>query len=401
MQNIINQFCTLYYKATRIPITHFNQDGTCQTSYPKSFRLLHLPFLPTKDSKNPDFYSSPSQGFYGVIRLADTSGYIVPGPVYNVPATDALIRAIMRENAISLDQKDAMTPLIQAIPTLSFIDFLHNVLLLHYCLNQEYLVLDEHFGMSDMYKMSLLQQINTKENVEIKENQLFHNTYFWEQKMYHLIQSGDTEKLRNFISENAIAASLNEGIMADTPLRQAKNIFIGTITKMGTQAAIPGGLDVEQTYQLIDSYTRECEKQTSVTEVQNLHFTAALDFCSRLSENKVPEGLSNEVYNCMCYIRNHTNENIRISDVADKIHRSNSYIIHKFKNELGINIGGYITRCKLEEAKSLLAYSDKTLAEISSYLCFSSQSYFQNVFKKKYGITPMQYRKQHHTNNFV
>lgn len=38
-----------------------------------------------------------------------------------------------------------------------------------------------------------------------------------------------------------------------------------------------------------------------------------------------------------------------------------------------------------------------TLAEISSYLCFSSQSYFQNVFKKEYGVTPMQYRRQHHS----
>ena len=48
----------------------------------------------------------------------------------------------------------------------------------------------------------------------------------------------------------------------------------------------------------------------------------------------------------------------------------------------------------LEEAKSLLRYSDKTLSEISSYLCFSSQSYFQNVFKRKYGITPKQYREK-------
>lgn len=51
-------------------------------------------------------------------------------------------------------------------------------------------------------------------------------------------------------------------------------------------------------------------------------------------------------------------------------------------------------RYKLEEAKSLLTYSDKSLGEISSYLSFSSQSYFQNVFKKKYGITPLQYRNR-------
>ena len=50
----------------------------------------------------------------------------------------------------------------------------------------------------------------------------------------------------------------------------------------------------------------------------------------------------------------------------------------------------------LEEAKSLLTYSDKTLSEISNYLCFSSQAYFQTVFKKKYGLTPKQYRNQTH-----
>jgi len=50
-------------------------------------------------------------------------------------------------------------------------------------------------------------------------------------------------------------------------------------------------------------------------------------------------------------------------------------------------------RCKLEEAKNLLKFSTLSLAEISNYLCFSSQSYFQNVFKKKYHITPNQYRK--------
>ncbi len=69
-------------------------------------------------------------------------------------------------------------------------------------------------------------------------------------------------------------------------------------------------------------------------------------------------------------------------------------MMRRFKEELGIHIGAFITRCKLEEAKSLLTYSNKSLAEISSYLCFSSQSYFQNVFKRKYGITPKQYREK-------
>ena len=70
--------------------------------------------------------------------------------------------------------------------------------------------------------------------------------------------------------------------------------------------------------------------------------------------------------------------------------------VNKFKKELGFDVCSFIMRCKLEEAKSLLTYSDKTLSEISNYLCFSSQAYFQTVFKKKYGLTPTQYRNQTH-----
>ena len=71
-------------------------------------------------------------------------------------------------------------------------------------------------------------------------------------------------------------------------------------------------------------------------------------------------------------------------------------VTNKFKKELGFDVCSFIMRCKMEEGKSLLTYSDKTLSEISNYLCFSSQAYFQTVFKKKYGLTPTQYRNQTH-----
>ncbi|MGN0840252.1 MAG: helix-turn-helix transcriptional regulator [Candidatus Ornithospirochaeta sp.] len=64
-----------------------------------------------------------------------------------------------------------------------------------------------------------------------------------------------------------------------------------------------------------------------------------------------------------------------------------------FQSELGITIDEYVIECRLREAKSLLKYTDKSLTEISNYLCFSSQSHFQNLFKKHYGITPLKYRK--------
>ena len=158
--------------------------------------------------------------------------------------------------------------------------------------------------------------------------------------------------------------------------------------------AIPGGVDVEKTYQLIDLYIQECEKLQSLDAIHSLQYSMVLDFCRKAGESQMPDGISREVSICVSYIRSHTNEPIGVEDVAYQIHRSSSYIMKKFKEELGFTIAAFITRCKLEEAKSLLTYSDRSLAEISSYLCFSSQPHFQNLFKKQYQMTPLEYRKK-------
>jgi AraC-like DNA-binding protein len=161
-------------------------------------------------------------------------------------------------------------------------------------------------------------------------------------------------------------------------------------------AAIPGGLDIEQTYQLIDAYSQECEQMTNASDVTNLQFNMLLDFANRVSQSKMPDGISSESYTCIQYINSHLNEPINIDDIAKHIHRSRSYTMKHFNENLGFNLGEYISHARIQEAKSLLRYTDKSLSEISNYLCYSSQSYFQNVFKKLTGQTPAEYRKNSH-----
>ena len=84
-------------------------------------------------------------------------------------------------------------------------------------------------------------------------------------------------------------------------------------------------------------------------------YDAAIDFCQRVSRNRIPAEFSPELYECISFIRNHTNETICVNDVAAHIGKSRSYVAKKFKDDLGINVGAFISRCKLEEAKSLLA----------------------------------------------
>ena len=65
-----------------------------------------------------------------------------------------------------------------------------------------------------------------------------------------------------------------------------------------------------------------------------------------------------------------------------------------FKKYLHCTITQYVNRTKLEYAKELLINTDMTLVEITSELNFESTSHFHSLFKKYFGVTPAEYRKQ-------
>ena len=163
---------------------------------------------------------------------------------------------------------------------------------------------------------------------------------------------------------------------------------------IGKDGAIKGGLDIEETYRLIDLYTQECEKCISVSQVNQLRYTALLDFTARVSKRRHPECHSNEVSEAIEFIQTNINKPLSCKDVVENSNIGRSSLMATFKKETGDTINHFITKAKLEEAKTLLLYSDRTLSQISSLLCFSSQSYFQNLFRKEFFMTPTQFRKK-------
>jgi YesN/AraC family two-component response regulator len=68
-----------------------------------------------------------------------------------------------------------------------------------------------------------------------------------------------------------------------------------------------------------------------------------------------------------------------------------NYLTQLFKKEIGENFSSYVLQVKIAHAKHIMETTDKTIAEISEYLAFSSQSHFNNVFKKITCTTPKQY----------
>lgn len=329
--------------------------------------------------------------FYGIILSKKTSNLIILGPAFSTPVTSDELHAYMKDWMLPGSSRESVEYILKNIPQYSYAQFLRLMSLTDYCINDSLRDLDAllYAKTSDSADLSLMDSQQVSALYEIRETQFFHNSYTFEKEMLSYIKNGQPDKLDHLLQH---AITPTPGQIGQNGLRQEKNLFITTIA-LAMRSSISGGLDQEQAYSLADAYIQECEKSTRIDKIEELTYIMLMDFSRRTQRAILPAGVSAEIYEAVQFIRNHTNEHIQVENVAQHIHKSRSALVRKFKQELGFDVSVFITRCKLEEARSLLTFTDKSLSEISNYLCFSSQSYFQNVFKRKYGITPLEYRK--------
>ncbi|MGI5949153.1 helix-turn-helix domain-containing protein [Peptoniphilus sp.] len=70
------------------------------------------------------------------------------------------------------------------------------------------------------------------------------------------------------------------------------------------------------------------------------------------------------------------------------------YFSRNFKKITGINFIDYLMKTRIENAKTLLKVTDKTVLEISLEVGFLNFSYFSKTFKNFVGMTPTEFRRK-------
>ena len=92
------------------------------------------------------------------------------------------------------------------------------------------------------------------------------------------------------------------------------------------------------------------------------------------------------------YIDSHYGEDLSLSEMAAKFYLSRYQISRLFKQVVGVNYQDYVLGVRMKEAARRLTYTDERLYEIARAVGFDEPSYFSNVFKKTYGLSPRAYR---------
>ena len=99
-----------------------------------------------------------------------------------------------------------------------------------------------------------------------------------------------------------------------------------------------------------------------------------------------------EIDSVIQYILCHYQQDISVDQLAEVVCRTPSYLSSIFKKETGENLARYIRQVRMEKARELLDESYEKIVDIAREVGYQNVSYFCQIFRETYGISPKRYR---------
>lgn len=139
-------------------------------------------------------------------------------------------------------------------------------------------------------------------------------------------------------------------------------------------------------------YELHCLSLLSQLWLENLAYISEKNHTFVIRETPLHHGVM--VKQMISYIQEHFADNITIQALTEHAHVSRSECFRSFRRYTGKKPMEYINEYRLLQAAGLLRDTNLSISEVGSSCGFGSSSYFGKLFRKKYGVTPLEYRKE-------
>ena len=235
--------------------------------------------------------------------------------------------------------------------------------------------------------------------------------YFIGTKIYHLKQGSLVFVRRNVIHKTALSREAHhDRILLEISRSYLESVF-----------AITGELTLHDFFQddcIILSL--ESEEQNFITELllalgrelgtKNSGFrllakslVAELFIYAKRMENKTNPSASSrtddprhrQIEQIACYIAENCCSPLSLNSIAEQFYMNKCYLSRIFKEITGFTVNGYLHARRIQKARSLLIQNSKNISEVSEAAGYENLTYFERVFKKHTGMSPLEYRRQY------
>lgn len=110
------------------------------------------------------------------------------------------------------------------------------------------------------------------------------------------------------------------------------------------------------------------------------------------SEN-IREGREERIVDIMNYIQNHYKD-VTLEELSENFNLSKPYLSKYIKENGGTTFQEAVKKARMKKARTMLKESNQTVESIASYVGYENVEHFNRLFKKSYGITPVQFRRE-------
>ncbi len=118
-----------------------------------------------------------------------------------------------------------------------------------------------------------------------------------------------------------------------------------------------------------------------------------VEVISRLSNQEKESLYSKEAIALKAYLDQNSGRIVTSEELSNLIFRSHDYCLKMFKREFGATPYAYQLNNKMRIASYLLSHTNMSVSDISESLGYGDAHYFSNLFKEKFGLRPLKYRK--------
>lgn len=151
------------------------------------------------------------------------------------------------------------------------------------------------------------------------------------------------------------------------------------------------------------SYLRECMqhgvrdyllKPTDKQELFRIMSKLVQEKCKQTDSEQSEESVNHKISKAQEYIATQYKKQIRLVDVANFLELNPAYFSRIFKQKTGVGFVDYLAEVRIGKAIELLKNSNMNISEIAEEVGFVRSRYFTEIFKKRKGMTPSEYRNK-------
>lgn len=242
-----------------------------------------------------------------------------------------------------------------------------------------------HRFYNDVSSLITSETISRKKNAGSGNETIANSFERLENRLKNCVELANHDQVRNTI--NDLCKYLTD-LRYDS--REAVKFLAETYMKM--QMSFPEfGKAVSEMHGYEYSYAKVLELYDTLDEIKKYtidFYAGVLKMIGELRKRK-DKKLVEVVKD---YIFKHYNEDITLNKIAEIVYMNPSYICDLFKNQTGEHFVVFLTRVRIDKAKTLLKDVKIKTYEVGQMVGYEDPTYFSKVFKKVVGVSPSEYK---------